>query len=60
MDGRLAPLGYRVEDRKLVVIETEAELVRRIFTRFATLGSALKLARELKAAGRAHEALECE
>ena len=49
--GGNVPLGYRVEARKLVVVETEAELVRRIFTRFAALGSALKVARELNAAG---------
>ena len=33
--GGMVPLGYRVENRKLVVVENEAELVRRIFTRFA-------------------------
>ena len=49
--GGNVPLGYRVEARKLVVVETEAELVRRIFARFAALGSALKVARELNAAG---------
>ena len=49
--GGNVPLGYRVEARKLVVVEPEAELVRRIFARFAALGSALKVARELNAAG---------
>jgi DNA invertase Pin-like site-specific DNA recombinase len=49
--GGNVPLGYRVEARKLVVVESEAELVRRIFARFAALGSALKVARELNAAG---------
>jgi site-specific DNA recombinase len=33
--GGWAPLGYDVKDRKLVVNEREAELVRSIFTRFA-------------------------
>jgi site-specific DNA recombinase len=49
--GGNVPLGYRVEARKLVAVESEAELVRRIFARFAALGSALKVARELNAAG---------
>ena len=49
--GGNVPLGYRVEARKLVVVEQEAALVRRIFARFAALGSALKVARELNAAG---------
>ena len=38
LDGRHVPLGYRVEARKLVVVDKEAELVRRIFSRFAALG----------------------
>ena len=49
--GGNVPLGYLVRDRKLVVVEAEAELVRTIFARFAALGSALKVARELNAAG---------
>jgi DNA invertase Pin-like site-specific DNA recombinase len=49
--GGMVPLGYRVETRKLVVVDKEAELVRRIFSRFAALGSALKVARELNVAG---------
>jgi DNA invertase Pin-like site-specific DNA recombinase len=49
--GGMVPLGYRVENRKLVVVEEEAQLVRRIFTRFAQTGSALKVARELNEAG---------
>ncbi len=49
--GGSVPLGYRVEARKLVVVEAEALLVRKIFTRFAALGSALAVARELNAAG---------
>jgi site-specific DNA recombinase len=43
MGGNNVPLGYRVENCKLVVIEEEALLVQRIFERFATLGSALEL-----------------
>jgi site-specific DNA recombinase len=33
--GGWAPLGYDIKDRKLVINEFEAELVRSIFTRFA-------------------------
>jgi DNA invertase Pin-like site-specific DNA recombinase len=49
--GGWPPLGYEVEDRRLVVVEREAALVRRIFDRFAKTGSALAVARELNAAG---------
>src|SRR6202140_3837107 len=37
--GGMPPLGYRVEDRKLVVIPGEAETVRDIFRRYVALGS---------------------
>ena len=56
MDGRHVPLGYDVEDRKLVVNEAEAALVRSIFERFLRVGSATMLAQELRAEGRAHHA----
>ena len=49
--GGVPPLGYDVADRRLVVNETEAALVRLIFSRFLQLGSATELARELRAAG---------
>ena len=39
-DGRSAPLGDRAEDRKLVVMDSEAEIVRAIFRRYAELCSA--------------------
>jgi site-specific DNA recombinase len=45
--GGWAPLGYEVRDRKLVVNEIDAKLVRSIFQRFLKTGSATKLAREL-------------
>jgi DNA invertase Pin-like site-specific DNA recombinase len=48
--GGVPPLGYAAKDRKLVVIETEAETVRHIFRRYAALGSV----RLLKAIVRAH------
>jgi site-specific DNA recombinase len=45
--GGWAPLGYEVRDRKLVVNEVDATLVRSIFQRFVKIGSMTKLAREL-------------
>jgi DNA invertase Pin-like site-specific DNA recombinase len=49
--GGWAPLGYDIKDRKLVVNETEAATVRRIFERFAKCRSALAVVRELAAEG---------
>ena len=49
--GGTPPLGYDVRDRKLMVNETEADLVRLIFNRFLRVGSATKLAQELRRAG---------
>ncbi|MBF0562264.1 MAG: recombinase family protein [Alphaproteobacteria bacterium] len=49
--GGNPPLGYDVVNRKLVVNEPEAELVRLIFRRFVELGSVGDLMRELAAAG---------
>lgn len=49
--GGYVPLGYDVRDRKLVVNDTEAASVRRIFGRFVELGSATVLARELRREG---------
>ena len=45
--GGVVPLGYRVEDRKLVVDEAEAATVRSIFERYLALGSMLALLAEL-------------
>jgi site-specific DNA recombinase len=45
--GGWAPLGYEVRDRKLVVNDVDAKLVRSIFQRFVKTGSATTLAREL-------------
>jgi site-specific DNA recombinase len=45
--GGWAPLGYEVRDRKLVVNEQDAKLVRSIFQRFLKTGSATILARQL-------------
>jgi site-specific DNA recombinase len=45
--GGWAPLGYEVRDRKLVVNEEDAKLVRSIFQRLLKTGSATILARQL-------------
>jgi DNA invertase Pin-like site-specific DNA recombinase len=42
MGGKL-PLGYKVVDRKLIVEESEAVTVRRVFREFLRLGSVLRL-----------------
>ena len=57
--GGWPPLGYEVENRRLVVVEREAALVRRIFDRFAKTGSALTVARELNAAGEVTKRRQC-
>jgi site-specific DNA recombinase len=53
--GGWAPLGYDIRDRKLIVNEGEAALVRRIFERFVRLGSATKLVSELAEEGVRHK-----
>ena len=49
--GGTPPLGYDVRDRKLVVNEPEAALVRDIYARYAETGSAAQLVRELQIEG---------
>jgi site-specific DNA recombinase len=49
--GGSVPLGYVVKDRKLVVHEPEAAVVRSMFERFLHIGSATVLAKELRAEG---------
>src|SRR6516164_11343316 len=49
--GGVPPLGYRVQDRRLVIIDSEAEIVRSIFRRYAELGSVRLLQEELEAQG---------
>ena len=46
--GGTVPLGYRVEDRKLLVDETEAAIVRLIFERYLALGSLCALQQDLR------------
>ena len=49
--GGVPPLGYAVRDRKLVIVEREAETVRHIFRRYAALGSVRLLQQELETHG---------
>jgi len=49
--GGVPPLGYRVQGRKPVIVDGEAELVRSIFRRYAELGSVRLLKAELEAQG---------
>jgi site-specific DNA recombinase len=47
--GGFTPWGYEVKDRKLCIREDEAQMVRHIFERYVSLGSATALVRELVA-----------
>lgn len=49
--GGAVPLGYRVQDRKLHIVEEEAIIVRHIFERYCAIGSITALADELADAG---------
>lgn len=49
--GGNVPLGYDAKDRKLVVNEKEAEIVRHIFNRYSELGSVQSLREELHVDG---------
>jgi site-specific DNA recombinase len=49
--GGVPPLGYQTRDRKLVIVDSEAEIVRSIFRRYAELGSVRLLKDELEARG---------
>jgi DNA invertase Pin-like site-specific DNA recombinase len=49
--GGVPPLGYGVQDHKLVMIDSEADTVRLIFRRYAELGSVRLLKAELEARG---------
>src|SRR5574337_1461518 len=49
--GGVPPLGYDVENRRLVPNEREAKLIRHIFQRFVELGSGTMLVKELKLDG---------
>jgi len=45
--GGNVPLGYDVKDKKLIINEDEAKIIRMIFDRFPTVGSATILAKRL-------------
>jgi site-specific DNA recombinase len=47
--GGMPPFGYRARDRKLIIVDNEAEIVRFIFRRYAELGSVRLLKDELEA-----------
>jgi DNA invertase Pin-like site-specific DNA recombinase len=49
--GGVVPLGYAVQDRKLVAVPADVAKVRMIFERYLALGSVLALVDELAAAG---------
>lgn len=49
--GGTTPLGYEVHDRKLIVDEGGAEIVRLIFRRYLELGCVSALAADLRAKG---------
>src|ERR1700720_1078672 len=49
--GGVPPLGYGVQDHKLVMIDSEADAVRLIFRRYGELGSVRLLKSELEARG---------
>ena len=49
--GGCVPLGYRVENRKLIVVPEEAEVVQMIFERYIDLQSPIQLALELNMKG---------
>ena len=41
--GGIVPLGYRVENRALHVVEEHAAFVRRLFRRYLEVGSVVRL-----------------
>ena len=49
--GGNPPLGYQIVDRKLIIIDPEAELVRKIFQGYLLTHSLLELAESLNAEG---------
>ena len=49
--GGVVPLGYKVVNRKLMIDEAEAAIVRLIFERYSALGSMIALMRELHKRG---------
>jgi len=49
--GGTTPIGYRVEDRRLVIIEEDADIVRSIFRLYLELGTVRQLKQALQERG---------
>jgi site-specific DNA recombinase len=49
--GGVVPLGYRVEDRALHIVEDHADVVRSLFRRYLEAGSVVRLKQQLDADG---------
>ena len=49
--GGVVPLGYRVGDRALHIVEDHAEIVRSLFRRYLEVGSVVRLKQQLDAEG---------
>ena len=49
--GGVVPLGYRVEDRALHIVEDHAAIVRSLFRRYLGAGSVVRLKQQLDAEG---------
>jgi hypothetical protein len=49
--GGVVPLGYRVEDRALHIVEDHAEIVRSPFRRYLEAGSVVRITQQLDADG---------
>jgi site-specific DNA recombinase len=47
--GGVVPLGYRVENRALHIVEDHAEIVRSLFRRYLEVGSVVRLKQQLDA-----------
>jgi len=47
-NGGLTPYGYKVENKKLVINEDEAKIVKKVFENYITSGSVAKVYRELR------------
>src|ERR1700691_5229970 len=49
--GGVVPMGYRVEDRALHIVEDHAAIVRSLFRRYLEAGSVVRLKQQLDAVG---------
>jgi DNA invertase Pin-like site-specific DNA recombinase len=53
--GGHPPLGYQIDDRRLVVVDVESDLVKRIFTDFVACRSTTDLVRQLATDGKTNK-----